>query len=124
MQVHRVMHLDDLVTDRPVQVILDGRAVLLAKHNGEPHALGDACPHRQTSLSGGIIRDGYVTCPAHLRRFSLHDGTEPGGQAPAVPVYPTRVLADGWVEVELPARTPEPSLREVLLARAREPRPE
>jgi nitrite reductase/ring-hydroxylating ferredoxin subunit len=124
VQIHRVTPLDDLGEDRPVRVVLDGRAVFLVKHLGEPHALDDACPHRQASLSGGVVRDGYVTCPAHLRRFSLHDGCEPGGEAPAVAVYPTRVLADGWVEIEVPTAAPTPSLRETLLAHAREPRPE
>jgi nitrite reductase/ring-hydroxylating ferredoxin subunit len=118
------MPLDDLVDDRPVRVVLDGQAILLAKHGGEPHAIGDTCPHRDTSLSGGIVRDGYVTCPAHLRRFSLHDGSEPGASSPAVPVYPTRVSPDSWVEIEVPAQAPAPSLREALLAHAREPRPE
>jgi 3-phenylpropionate/trans-cinnamate dioxygenase ferredoxin subunit len=119
-----VLPLDDLVDDRPVRVVLDGQPILLAKHDGEPHAIGDTCPHREASLSAGIVRDGYVTCPAHLRRFSLHDGTEPGGSTPAVPVYPTRVSPDAWVEIEVPERPPAPSLREVLLAHAREPRPQ
>ena len=34
-------------------------------------------------------------------------------------VYPTRLTAEGWVEVEVPAAAPTRSLRETLLAHAR-----
>ncbi len=36
-----------------------------------------------------------------------------------VRVYPTRLTADGWVEVEVPILAPPRSLRETLLAHAR-----
>ena len=94
-------------------------SILLTKLDGEPHAITDVCPHNGSSLSEGVIRDGCVTCPAHLWRFSLHDGEKQGTPEVRLRVYPTRLTADGWVEVEVPAAPPVRSLRETLLAHAR-----
>jgi nitrite reductase/ring-hydroxylating ferredoxin subunit len=119
MEVHRVLHLDDLSESRAHRVVLDGRAILLTKIDGEPLAVTDVCPHNGASLSEGIIRAGCVTCPSHLWRFSLRDGRRQGMPEVALLVYPTRLTADGWVEVEVPAAAPVRSLRETLLAHAR-----
>jgi nitrite reductase/ring-hydroxylating ferredoxin subunit len=118
MQVHRVVHLDELHESVPMRVLLDGQAILLTKLDGEPHAITDLCPHNGSSLSEGVVRDGCVTCPAHLWRFSLHDGQRQGAPEIRVRVFPTRLTADGWVEVEVPAAPPVRSLRETLLAHA------
>lgn len=119
MHVHRVVHLDDLHDSVPLRVVLDGQAICLTKIDGEPHAISDVCPHNGASLSEGVIRDGCVTCPSHLWRFSFHDGEKQGSHDVRVQVYGTRLTAEQWVEVEVPERTPERSLREVLLAHAR-----
>lgn len=113
------MHLDELQESRPHRVVLAGQAILLTKLDGEPHAITDVCPHNGASLSEGIIRDGCVTCPSHLWRFSLHDGGKQGTADVRLRVFPTRLTADGWVEVEVPAATAARSLRETLLAHAR-----
>ncbi len=119
MEVFRVLHLDDLLEAQPHRVVLDGQPILLTKIDGEPHAISDVCPHNGTSLSGGIVKEGCVTCPAHLWRFSLHDGQRQGNPEVRVRVYGTRLTADGWIEVEVPAAPTVRSLREVLLAHAR-----
>lgn len=122
MDVFRVAHLDDLVEGRALRVELEGQAILVTKISGEPHAIGDVCPHNGASLSAGVIRDGCVTCPSHLWRFSLHDGTRQGRPEVRVQVYGTRLTADSWVEVEVPPAAVERSLREVLLDHARQGR--
>jgi len=119
VEVHRVLHLDDLHESQPHRVVLSGQPILLAKLDGEPHAITDVCPHNGSSLSEGIIREGCVTCPAHLWRFSLHDGTRQGTPEVRLQVYGTRLTAEGWVEVEVPEAVPTRSLRETLLAHAR-----
>jgi nitrite reductase/ring-hydroxylating ferredoxin subunit len=113
------MPLDELPESSPHRVVLSGQPVLLAKVDGEPHAITDVCPHNGSSLSDGIIKDGCVTCPAHLWRFSLSDGTRQGTPEVRVRVYPTRMTADNWIEVELPDPARPRSLRETLLASAR-----
>jgi nitrite reductase/ring-hydroxylating ferredoxin subunit len=119
VEIHRIAHLDDLHESQAHRVVLSGQPILLTKLDGEPHAITDVCPHNGASLSDGIIKDGCVTCPSHLWRFSLHDGEKQGTPEVRVRVYPTRLTADGWVEVEVPIMAPPRSLRETLLAHAR-----
>lgn len=118
MPIHRVCHLNDLQESVPFRVIVDGQAVCLTKVNGQPRAISDVCPHNGASLSDGVVKDGCVTCPSHLWRFSFLDGEKQGNPDVRVRVYDTQTANDGWVEVEVPERAPERSLREILLAHA------
>ena len=120
MDVFRVVHLDELDEGRAHRVVLEDQAILLTKIAGEPHAVSDVCPHNGVSLSDGVIKDGCVTCPSHLWRFSLHDGERQGRSDVRIQVYGTRLTADGWVEVEVPPPAVERSLREILLDHARQ----
>lgn len=120
MDVFRVAHLDDLHEGHAVRVEFEGQAILVTKIAGEPHAVSDVCPHNGASLSEGVIKDGCVTCPSHLWRFSLHDGERQGRPDVRIQVYGTRLTADGWVEVEVPPPAVERTLRDVLLDHARQ----
>ena len=117
--VHRCVLWADLRESVAHRVVVDGRPILLTRIDDTPHAIADVCPHNGAVLSEGVLRDGCVTCPSHLWRFSVVDGTKQGGPEVRVAVYPARVTDDGWVEVDLPASTPQRSLRETLLAHAR-----
>jgi nitrite reductase/ring-hydroxylating ferredoxin subunit len=71
---------------------LDGRTVLLVRHQGEVHALNDRCSHRGGALHEGELVDGCVECPLHGSRFRLTDGSvERGPSAYPQPVYDVRV---------------------------------
>jgi 2-hydroxymuconate-semialdehyde hydrolase len=80
--------------------------------------VADACAHRGTALSGGLVRDGVLTCPGHFWRYDLRTGQCLYGPD-AVASYPCRVAA-GWVEVRLPDPEPDLPLRQRLLAAARD----
>ena len=120
MDVYRVVHLDELTEGHALRVELEGQSILVTKIAGEPHAVSDVCPHNGASLSDGVIKDGCVTCPSHFWRFSLHDGVRQGREDVRIQVYGTRLTADNWVEVEVPPRAVERSLREILLDHARQ----
>ena len=115
--------LDDVVRHSSVRLEADGCAVLLALVDGELHAVDDACHHRGTALSGGLLRDGVVTCPAHLWQYDVRTGRRHDTAGDGLATYPVAV-ADGTVEVTVPDLVRAPSLRELLLAHAHEPRPE
>jgi len=95
--------------------------VLVALVEGSPYAVEDACRHRQASLVTGVIRDGVVTCPSHFFQYDLRTGARHDNEGEPLPVYPARIVGD-TVEVDVPDAVAAPSLREVLLAHAREGR--
>lgn len=119
MAYQRALRVADLQPGSGVRVEIDGQGVLVALVDDRPHAVADLCPHNGALLSEGVIRDGCVTCPSHLWRFSLADGARQGFPEVRVRVYDTRVDGEGWVEVDVPPAAPQRSLRETLLAHAR-----
>lgn len=101
------------------RVDIDGRAILVTRIDGAIHAVDDVCPHNGASLSAGVLRDGCVTCPAHLWRFRVTDGTRVGRPDVRIDTHDVTITDEGWVEIDLPAEAPVMSLREILLAEAR-----
>jgi nitrite reductase (NADH) small subunit len=114
-----VLHQDDLSETGMCRVEVEGRAILLARIDGEIRAVDDVCPHHGASLSAGVLRDGCVTCPAHLWRFRLTDGTRVGRPDVRIPTYDVAITDEGWIEIDLPAAPAKMTLREALLAQAR-----
>lgn len=114
----RVCRADELSEGAARRVTRDGRAICVALADGQPCAIDDQCPHRDIALSGGLVRDGLVTCPGHFRRFDLRTGHCIGRPWEAVRSYECAVV-DGWVQIDLGKAQPRASLRELLLAHAR-----
>jgi nitrite reductase/ring-hydroxylating ferredoxin subunit len=96
-------------------------AALVTWVEGAAYAVADACPHRGTSLSDGLLRDGVVTCPAHLWQYDVRTGARHDTTGEALATYPV-TLTDATVEITLPAPAPTLTLRQILQAHAREPR--
>ncbi len=118
MNWHRVLQIDKIAKGRGYRFDVDGRYIFVTRLADKTHAISDLCPHKGASLSEGFIKNGYVTCPAHFWRFDVVDGAKQGDARTRVPTYPTRIV-ESWLEVELPPRAVERSLREILLAHAR-----
>lgn len=118
MTWQRVLPLDEIPQGLPQRFDVDGRAVCVTRLADETFAMSDVCPHNGASLSDGVLKSVYVTCPAHFWRFSVADGTKQGNARTRIPTYPTRIV-DAWLEVDLQPRVAERSLREILLAHAR-----
>ena len=79
-----------------------GVGVLVARHDGEVHALSNRCSHRGGPLDEGELSDGCVTCPLHGSVFRLSDGAVRSGPAQSPqPAWQVRVR-DGVVELRAP----------------------
>ncbi len=123
-----VCRVEELDRDRPAGRLVGSsgqdrdRVCVVTGTDGRPQALLDRCPHRDIALSGGIVREGRLVCPGHFWRFDLTTGRRTDRPEHAVTLYPTRVV-DGWVQALLPAPAPRRSMREWLLAQARERSP-
>jgi nitrite reductase/ring-hydroxylating ferredoxin subunit len=113
----RAVPLSELSEQRVTRAECKGHAVCLSLADGAPVAVADACAHRSTALSGGIVRHGILTCPGHFWRFDLRTG-QCVHRGDRVASYRCRVIS-GWVEVLVPDPAPELSMREILLAAAR-----
>ncbi|MBF4767786.1 Rieske (2Fe-2S) protein [Nocardioides agariphilus] len=109
--------LDDVPADHCVAVA-DGAAVAVRVDDGVV-AFPNRCLHVGGALAGGRVWDGGLTCPNHFWRYRLSDGSHLGGSG-SLPSYPTEVTATGEVYVELPDPQRQLSMRERLLAHARE----
>jgi toluene monooxygenase system ferredoxin subunit len=114
--------LDDVREHGHVRLEAAGCPVLLALVDGELHAVDDVCHHRGTALSGGLLRDGIVTCPAHLWQYDVRTGRRHDTEGDALATYPVDVVGDR-VEVTVPDEQRTPTLREILLAHAHAPAP-
>lgn len=118
----RICPIDEVEPRRPIGRLVgtsgqDRDRVCVVDGPDGPLALLDRCPHRDISLSGGIVRDGTLICPGHFWRFDLADGRRTDRPSQAAVVYPTRVV-DGWVEALLPAPEAPMPMREWLLHQA------
>lgn len=125
----RVCRAEEVTPGRPLgRLVGDSgqerdRVCVALTSEGAHVAMLDRCPHRDVSLSDGIVEDGTLVCPGHFWRFDVRTGERTDQPARSATVYPTRVR-DGWVEARLPAPTPHLSMREWLLAEAHRRRPE
>ncbi|MBB6486800.1 Rieske 2Fe-2S domain-containing protein [Rhizobium lusitanum] len=57
------------VRNKPLRVLVGGRAFVLFRADGKLHCLADICPHRSAPLSHGRVVDGAIECPYHGWRF-------------------------------------------------------
>jgi nitrite reductase/ring-hydroxylating ferredoxin subunit len=78
-----------------------GKVVAVFRVGDDYFAIDDMCPHMGSSLSGGFVEDGIVTCPWHYWRFRLADGAWADNPRIKIGCYPVHVVGDE-IRVELP----------------------
>jgi nitrite reductase/ring-hydroxylating ferredoxin subunit len=109
---------DEQLADSQRRVVsVEGRPILLLRHEGNIYAVDNACPHMGAALeSGEVTEDATIVCPRHHSAFDLRTGEvkawtpwPPGvgrllgsvAKEKALRVYPTRVERGSiWVGVE------------------------
>jgi nitrite reductase/ring-hydroxylating ferredoxin subunit len=114
----RIIPLADLPDGTAVRAVRNGHGLCLSLADGSPVAVADVCAHRHTALSGGLVRDGVLTCPGHFWRYDLRTG-QCVNRPDRVVSYQCRVV-DGWVDVLVPDPAPVVGIRAMLLAAARQ----
>jgi nitrite reductase (NADH) small subunit len=55
-------------------VTFGGRAIAVARVEGQIYAIEDTCPHRGASLSLGDLSGCFLYCPLHAWSFDLRSG--------------------------------------------------
>ncbi len=109
--------VEDLPTDRCTSVG-DG-SVVVVRTGEQVVAFRNRCLHKESELAGGRVQAGRLTCPQHFWQYDLPTGRHLGGRG-TLPSYPVEVTASGEVVVDVPDPGPPMSMRERLLAHARE----
>lgn len=91
----------DVPTDKPLEVLIDGSLMCLARCGEDIVAVQGLCPHQSARLAHGIVSEGRVHCPRHKASFGLTDGTaDPGWDLPPLRRFAIREV-DGMIEVAL-----------------------
>jgi NADPH-dependent 2,4-dienoyl-CoA reductase/sulfur reductase-like enzyme/nitrite reductase/ring-hydroxylating ferredoxin subunit len=84
------------------EVSADGTRILLARVNGEFHAVGATCPHYGAPLAEGALCGARVVCPWHHACFDVTTGLlEEPPALDSLPRYEVRV-EDGRVLARVP----------------------
>ena len=98
----RVAERAEVAAGQPRTVAVDGTEIVVLRHAGRLHALGNRCTHTQGPLALGWIEGDGVVCPWHGARFDLADGHPCAGPADrAVATYPVREEGGGvFVQVD------------------------
>jgi nitrite reductase/ring-hydroxylating ferredoxin subunit/uncharacterized membrane protein len=100
-----VLRESDLPEGEARYAEVGGVGVLVARHNGDVHAISNRCAHRGGPLDEGDFSDGCVTCPWHGSVFRLSDGgLERGPSAYPQPAWQVQVR-NGVIELKEPAQT-------------------
>lgn len=94
MGMIRVASLDEVPEGEVVSFEVEGRAVCIARLEGEVYAFADKCTHRDFPLSNGELDpdDCSITCEWHGARFDIRSGKALSLPATRpVPVFASRI---------------------------------
>ncbi len=81
-----------LQTDTPRLVIVNGKRVCVVRHTDKFYAVQDSCSHSGESLSKGHVNYlGQVICPLHNHCFDLQTGREISSRSPDLMTYPIKI---------------------------------
>ena len=98
---HSVAVSDALTECQVLPVVAGGVRLLLVRFGDAVYAIAERCSHADQDLTCGIVRYGWIACPAHGARFDLETGEPLNPPASvAIATYPVRVV-DGVIEVEV-----------------------
>lgn len=82
---------------------VNGHSVLLCNSGGTHFAVENQCTHQESPLSGGRVRNGFISCPLHGVKFDLSTG-EPHGTLTRIPLKTYTVSdEDGMIVVSIGA---------------------
>jgi len=99
-----VCRAEELPEGESRTIELGGKLIALFHHDGQYFAIDDVCPHMGTSLVGGYVEDGIVTCPWHAWRFRLADGAWADNPRLKIGCYPIR-LENGVIQIQIDANS-------------------
>ncbi len=77
-------------------MIISGKSYCFVRTPSGIYVVDDACPHQNTSLSGGFVNAfDEIICPLHEYRFSLKDGSESDLKTRNAETWQVEIREDG-----------------------------
>lgn len=102
-----VAHVNDLGDGEMKEVAAGKTNILLARVNGQYHAVGATCPHYGAPLVEGVLSGERIVCPWHHACFNVITGDlEEPPALDALPRYDIRI-EDDRVVVSVPDDAPD-----------------
>lgn len=99
LRFHDVAPVDDLPSGQMRLFTVAGEEVLVCSVPGGLFALRNRCPHAESPLHEGRLRQNSISCPLHGARFDLISGRALGGTGyRPLTCFPVRV-ENGRVQV-------------------------
>lgn len=96
-----LMSIDSLVDEEPVETVLDGNIIIVARVDGKIYAVDGICTHAYAELIDGGLDGHCLTCPLHFACFDIRDGSVLEGPTDvALKTYDVKV-EDGEIWVRL-----------------------
>jgi 3-phenylpropionate/trans-cinnamate dioxygenase ferredoxin subunit len=71
----KVCQLSDIPTDSMFPFDLGENHIMIVNVEGTLYAVDRICTHETADLSTGFLTDSEVTCPLHLSRFDVTNGS-------------------------------------------------
>lgn len=90
-----VLHKDALKDGELTEVIIAGKAIVIANVGGEFLAAANTCPHAGGPLAEGDLSGTVLSCPYHGWGFDLKTGACQTNPSAELPIYSALVEGDG-----------------------------
>lgn len=98
---HPILPRAELTEGGKKALKLQGENILLCQFEDHIFAVANMCSHANEPLECGMMRRGWIACPAHGARFDLETGEPIGGPTSvSIRTFPVRVV-DDMIEVGL-----------------------
>ena len=92
---------DELAPGDLAEVVLGGRALVIANVDGSFFAIDAVCPHAGGALGDGFLDEGILTCSRHGWTFDVRNGECQIDPDASLRCYETRLLGN-VVQVQVP----------------------
>ena len=99
---YQAARVNEVSQDNFFPLEINGRQILITKHQGRYFAFNASCPHASGNLAEGQLYKGRIDCPVHAYRFDVTTGTTlwPPDEPVRLKRYPTKLKGD-YVLVKL-----------------------
>ncbi|MDZ7799916.1 MAG: Rieske 2Fe-2S domain-containing protein [Trueperaceae bacterium] len=100
---HAVGSVDDFPEEGITPVTVEGREVVVVRHEGRFYALPDRCTHQKYPLHDGEVLPGKIKCIHHGATFDLNTGKPTMPAVKKIELFDAEV-EDGTVYVRVQSR--------------------